>query len=179
MSVFRTSVLACSLLTLAACTQVDNSGGEPPAGDPLQFAIGAEPAAFCEGIDAARFLDAQDDIDGWIEDCQADEVARGQIEDAFAALEESESLVLVSAQLGGCIGDYEVAGAYLDEGTLHMWMLKEDSSYGRQDVACTADIGEGHTLVVVDGAAEATDIDLTVGIWNPELPGGPVVALDE
>ncbi len=180
MSLFRSSALACSLLTLAACTPVDNSGGEPPAGDPLTFAIEAEPSAFCEAVDAVRFIDDQEDIETWIASCEAEgDGTRGQLEDALAALEDGESLVLVSAQLGGCMQDYEVAGAYLAEDTVHIWMLKEDVSYGRQDVACTADLGEGHSLVVVEGASEATEIDLTVGVWNPELPGGPAEALEE
>ena len=174
MSLFRTSALALSLITAAGCSQVDNSGGEPPPGDALQFAVTGEASAFCSGADAARFIDAQEDIDAWIDDCQAEnEETRDQLEDALANLADDESLVIVSAQLGGCIGEYRVSGAYLEDETLHMWMLKEDYSYGRVDAACTGDIGEGHALVVVEGAEEALNVDLTVGRYNPDLPGSP------
>ena len=174
MPLFRTSVLALSLITAAGCSQVDNSGGEPPPGDALQFTVTGEPAAFCAGADAARFIDAQEDIDAWIDGCQAEnEETRDQLEEALANLADDESLVIVSAQLGGCIGEFTVSGAFLEAETLHMWMHKEDYSYGRAGSACTADIAEGHALVVVEGASEALDIDLTVGRYNPDLPGSP------
>ncbi len=180
MSLFRTSVLALSLITAAGCSQVDNSGGEPPAGEALQFTITGEASAFCESVDAVRFVDAQEDIDAWIDGCQAEnEETRDQIEEAFANLAQGESLVIVSAQLGGCIGEYTISGAFLEDETLHMWMLKEDYAHGRANASCPADEGQAHALVVVEGADEALDIDLTVGRYNPDLPGSPGRIMDD
>lgn len=174
MSLFRTSVLALSLITAAGCSQVDNSGGEPPPGDVLQFTVTGEASAFCAGADTARFIDAQEDIDAWIDDCQAEnEETRDQLEEALASLADDESLVIVSAQLGGCIGEYTISGAFLEDETLHMWMLKEDYAYGRANASCPMDDAQEHALVVVEGADEALDLELKVGRYNPDLPGSP------
>ena len=41
------------------------------------------------------------------------------------------------------------------------------------------DIGEGHALIVVEGADEALGVDLTVGRYNPDLPGAPGPVIDD
>ncbi|MCO4769800.1 MAG: hypothetical protein KDA24_07185 [Deltaproteobacteria bacterium] len=180
MHVFRSTTLALCLLSLtAACAPVDNSGGEPPAGEALQFEVVGEPSIFCQAQDSAKFIDSDEDIDSWMEGCTDQEDARADIEAAFAGLLENETLIMVSAQLGGCIQDFDVAGVYLDGAELNVWMLKEDTSYGRNNIACTDDLGEGQSMIVVEGAADAETIEMLVGIWNPELPGGPVTILGE
>jgi hypothetical protein len=166
--------LALSFLALAACTPVDNSGGPPPDGDSVAFEVVAEPAAFCEAQDDAALLRSQADMDAWLEGCSFGDDPRAVLEAALAEVEAGETLVIVSAQLGGCLMGFEVSGVFVDSDTLNIWMLKQDSSYGRTQVACTADLGEGHTLLVVQDAEDTQDIALTVGVWNPELPGGPV-----
>ena len=169
----RSAPLALCFLALAACSPVDNSGGDPPAGDAVPFSIIGEPSGFCDARDDAELLRTADDIDAWIGDCEFADDMRSDLEDALAELEADETLVIVSAQLGGCLMGFEVEGVFVDGTQLNVWMLKQDSSYGRTQVACTDDLGEGHALLVVDDASDVDAIELTVGVWNPQLPGGP------
>ncbi len=172
------TALAFSLLLLVAapgCEPVDNSGGDAPDGIALSYLVDAEPSLYCGAMDAAAFIDDGDDAEAWLAACNDDGFARDLIDDKLDELNEGESLIAVSAQLGGCTQDFNVHGVYLDSNTLNVWILKQDTSFGRDNVACTADIGEGHALVIVDDAEEATSIQVHVSSYNPDLPGGPVV----
>lgn len=172
----QATALAFSLLLLVAapgCEPVDNTGGEAPDGVALSFLVDAEPSLFCGGMDAAAFIDDGEDADAWLSQCDDSEFARDLIDERLSTLEDGQALIAVSAQLGGCTQDFYVHGVYLDGDALRVWILKQDTSYGRANVACTADIGEGHALVVVDDADDATSIDVHVSAYNPELPGGP------
>lgn len=183
----RIAVPAFALVAFAmtGCT-VDNSGGEPPAGDPIEFEIAIEdPDLFCDAFeDAAELIVDADGVDAFIEACGAELIGdESTIADDLNAqlseLEEGEGLLIVSAQLGGCLGAWEIAAVHLDGDILRPWMLKADSSYGRQDVGCTADIGQDHRVLVVDGADEVASVELTVGIYNPDLPGAPSPANED
>jgi len=175
----RALTAALCLLPLAACTPVDNSGGDPPAGDSMEFALVGSPAGFCEAMDEAALIGVQADIEDWVEGCDFADDMRADLETAHGALEAEQALVIVSAQLGGCLGDFEVVGVYEDGDQLNVWMLKEDTAYGKTNVACNDDLGEGHALIVVEDAADALSVSLTVGIWNPQLPGGPASIVGE
>ena len=163
-----------ALLLSAGCEPVDNTGGPAPEGEALSYLVEAEPSIFCGGLDAAAIIDDGTDADAWLAECGEDTgFARDLIDERLDALEDGQSLLAVSAQLGGCLTDWNVHGVYLDGDQLTVWILKQDVSFGRADIACTADIGEGHALVTVDGAAEALSIDVHVSAYNPERAGGP------
>jgi len=170
--------LVFSLLLLGAatgCEQLDNSGGPPPEGEALSYLVEAEPSLFCGGLDAAALIEDAQDADAWLAECDDPDWARDLIDERLAQLDDNQALVAVSAQLGGCTQDFNVHGVYRDGDHVTVWILKQDTSYGRQQVACTSDIGEGHALVTVDDAADAITIDVHVSAYNPELNGGPAV----
>ena len=170
---------------LTGCA-VDNSGGEPPAGETVEFEVAiANAGFFCEDTsDAAHLIKDEAGIDAFIEACGEEVLGdEATIEEdliaELALLEDGQALVLVSAELGGCLGPWAVDSVYMDGEILRPWMLKGDSAYGRTDMACTADIGQDHQVLRVDGAAAATSIELTVGIYNPDLPGAPYAVVDD
>lgn len=175
------SAFAFVALALAGCP-VDNSGGPPPAGDTVTFEIASEaPGHFCDSFaDEAYLLRSTEDIDAYLEACNAFPDGSEDIEAALdaevEALLDGQAVLLVSAQLGGCLGDWHIESVHLDGETLRPWMLKDDGAYGRTDVACTADIGQGHQILIVDDVADAADVELTVGHYNADLPGAPTAA---
>lgn len=164
-----------ALLLLSACTPVDNSGGEPPSGESVTFSVEDAPIGFCEFQDGAALITSIDDVDAWVATCENEDLDRQPVDDAVNALLESQTLVLVTAQLGGCLESSEIAGVFLDGDQLNVWMLKQDTAYGRDNVACTDDLGVAYHLVTADAVASAAS--LRVGVYNPDLPNGP--ALDE
>lgn len=174
----RVALLA-SLLLLVACTELDNSGGQAPDGTPLSFEVIDAPAGLACGnwADTAILIRNAADVDDFLEGCAAlDVVPDGVREALLTELDETtqgDALLIATVALGGCLGDYSFDGVFLDDDLVRPWLLKEDASYGRPDVACTADIGEAiHLLRAVD-ADEAMAASIEVGVWNPELPGGP------
>ncbi len=176
---FAVPAIALVAFAMTGCT-VDNSGGEPPAGDPIEFEIAIEsPDLVCESFeDGAELIVDQDGIDAFIEACGTELIGdESTIADdlalQLAELEEGQGLLVVSAQLGGCLGEWEIAAVHLDADILRPWMLKADTSYGREDVACTADIGQDHQVLIVDAADRVASVELTVGVYNPDLPGAP------
>ncbi|MCP4867699.1 MAG: hypothetical protein GY898_03160 [Proteobacteria bacterium] len=162
-----------SLSLLAACSDVrpDNSGGPPPEGDALEFAVLEDaPALFC-GI-----FEDEADIDAWLEACEASEEGdRDAILGELEALNDDESLVLVSVVLGGCLGQTNLQAVHLDGDVLRPWLLKADSAYGKDNVGCTADIGEQIYVLAVQDEQASTSAEVHVGVYNPDLPGAPIV----
>jgi hypothetical protein len=111
-------------------------------------------------------------------DCsQADQAAGDELVATADALEDTEAIVILSVQPGGCLGEYGVFGFYLseDEATVTGWVKRSDSSYGRQNVGCNADIGEAIEVWRVLGAAGASDAAILVGTYNSDLPGAPAL----
>jgi hypothetical protein len=168
-------------LLVTAC--VDNSGGDPPAGEPLEFALSAsQPSGLCGDFsDRAWLVDGATDLDAIFADCEVDDGSlRDVVEAEVAALPACAdaalgcpALVLLSIQVGGCIGENEIAGVYLDGTSLIAWVLQADSSYGKQNVACTTDIGQHWILASTFGVPQGASIELLKGVYNPELPGAP------
>lgn len=174
-----TSVL--SLLALATgCTPIDNSGGgPPPAGDELDFELLTLPGT-CGNFQSDAFLvKDQATLDAFFASCNIPEASRGEWQNAVDALADDEALVYANVQLCGCLGAFAIEGAFLDGATVNAWVLRQDFAYGKQNVACTDDIGEGAASMKVfgAGAVAATDAELTIGDFNPELPGAPQLAL--
>jgi len=167
------------LVFLVACSQVDNSGGPPPSGDSVSFVdLDLPTDFFCESMaDDAVMVAVEADMDALFEACFPLAVIAGEARqpwlDLLAATDAEDALVFAVGSAGGCIGDAWIEDIKLDGSTLRPWMLKEDSSYGRNQVACTADWGISQHLVRVEGAAAADSIELTLGVFNPELPGAP------
>jgi hypothetical protein len=176
-------VIAVVAFALTGC--VDNSGGEAPAGEATDFEIAIEsPDLACGSFEDSAHLIAEDaDVDTFLEACDEILSENSTIADdlraELALLDEGQALVIISAVLGGCLGDWQIEAVHIDGETLRPWMLKADASYGRRDVGCTADIGQAHQVLRVDGAAAATSVELTVGIYNPNLPGAPESTQDE
>lgn len=160
-----------ALLLLTACNPVDNSGGEPPSGESVSFSVEEAQIGFCEFQDGAALLDDSDDVDAWVATCENENLDRQPVDDAVAALTDDQTLVLVTAQLGGCLESSEIVGVFLDGDQLNVWMLKQDTAYGRDNIACTDDLGVAYHLVTADAVASAAS--LRVGVYNPDLPNGP------
>ena len=175
--------LALALALILGGCMVDNSGGPPPGGDALDFEVSlVGPSYFCaEMEDQAHLITDSEDLDAFIDSCDpgeaADSDAVGEaLGEQVEALEEDQALLVVNTILGGCFGDWHVEAVHRDGDTLRPWVLKADSAYGQQNIDCPADIGQGNEVLVVEGASDTIEVELTVGIYNPDLPGGPVEA---
>ncbi len=161
--------LALSAL-LAACVPVDNSGGEPPDGESATFELlDAEPV--CGAFtDQAFLIVTEDDKDAALEACPDDpDGLEAELDARLAELTEDQAIVFFQVALGGCLQGHSLRGVYVEDDTVRPWIIKQDTSYGVPDVACTADLGEATGLLIVDGAAEATGAELHIGIINPDL----------
>jgi hypothetical protein len=172
---------ALCLAALVGCAPVDNSGGEPPTGDPLGFEVLTPPGdLFCDALaDSAALMVDEAGIDAMLEACSVsfdgaeNPQPRADLVAALDAGDAGDVLVYAVGSAGGCIGEAWIEDVTLDGEVLRPWMIKEDSSYGRVDVACTTDYGLSNHLVRVSGAEAATSAELHIGVFNPELPGGP------
>ena len=176
-----TMAIAVLVLLLTGC--VDNSGGPPPPGIDLEIEhpLIEVPSVFCETPDdEAMLLDDMTDADAWLAGCQegtARDELRTQIETTITGLDANARLIAASIVGGGCVGGWSLFGIHLDDTTLRPWILKEDTSYGRSQVACTADIWwqTDYWLVRGDGVGDADAVELWVGVYNPDLPGAPAL----
>ena len=173
------AALPAALLLLAACVPLDNTGGPIPEGTPLSFEVLAAPDALSCGNyqDTALLLRREADVDDFLEGCASlDGVPEALRDDLLADLDETaegDALLVATVVLGGCLGDYSFDGVYLDGDLLRPWLVKQDSSYGRPNTTCTEDIGEAIHLIRAAQGADAMVASIEVGVWNPELPGGP------
>jgi hypothetical protein len=174
---FAPPVVALVAFAMTGCA--DNSGGAPPAGEAKTFEIAIESPDLACGTyeDAASIIVTDADVDAFLAACEAiiedDATIVDDLRAEVADLTEDQALVVISVVLGGCLGDWQVEAVHMDGDTLRPWIYKADSAYGRNDIGCTADIGEAHTILRVDDAASATSIEMTVGVYNPDLPGAP------
>ncbi len=181
----RPAALALSLLAVLALGAgcADNSGGPSPEGTALEEFTPAWLDAgglSCEEYrDAAFLIHDSTEAQAFLDSSCA--LTAQPVADEFLlladALEDTEALVVLTIELGGCLGEYGVFGFYLsDDGdTVTGWVKRADSSYGRQNVACPADIGQATELWRVMGAADATQAEILVGVFNPSLPGAPAL----
>lgn len=162
---------------------VDNSGGEPPAGTDVSLEKRTELTDLepCWGAsqDEAALLDDEAAVDAWLADCQNDDTApmRTALLDVINGLGAQERLVGVRVVLGGCVQQWSLFGIYHDIDALNVWVLKEDTSYGVPNAACTDDIGwDGDYWIAAEADfSEVTEATLTVGLYNPDLPGAPAL----
>jgi len=167
-------VLSLALSSACGLVPIDNSGGEPPPGDELSFRFIAQTGNI-GGVDDATLVTAANVSD--TDACRSSFGEDAELPfcgDALAELQDDERLVVVRMQLGGCLGPgLGVDGAYIEGETIHMHVIKSDYAYGRVDTACTDDLGASAHAIAVKGAEGATEAAVTVGVYNPELPGGP------
>jgi len=173
---FATSLLVTLVCTLCACDPLANDGGDLPPGAFADFAILDVPADlhcgfFEDGVVAIR---DQEDVDEVVAACaeEADGLASFLAEE-LASTSHDQQLIFITVGLGGCIAGHDLPIVALDDGVIRPWLLKNNTAYGKPEVACTADVGEALELLRVDEAGEATSAELTVGVWNSELPGSP------
>ena len=175
----RSFTLLPILALLVGCSTIDNSGGPPPAGDSIEYTqLALQDVNFMCGsfTDAAALLTDEADVDEWLAGCFEEDPSemRGALLAEIADLADDESLIVADVVLGGCVEDFEVMDVALDDDVVRPWILKEDISYGRTDIACAAIIGEALLLLRVADERASTAAELHVGTYNPELPGGPV-----
>jgi hypothetical protein len=161
------------VLAVTACAPIDNSGGPAPAGESLAFEALTLPGTCGDFQSAAFLVKDQATLDAFFVACPIPEASRAAWQTALDALVDDEVLVYANVQLGGCLGAFSVKGAFIDGTTLNAWVLRENTAHGVDNAACTDDIGEGPASMKVSGAAAATDAALTVGDFNPDLPGAP------
>ncbi len=174
----RSLALLASVSLLAACT-VDNSGGPPPEGDSISFTqLDLTDADFMCGAygDDAAIISDEATVDEWLAGCFDEDPSemRDHLLTEIDALADDESLIVADVVLGGCTQDFELLDVAIDDEIVRPWIVKHDTSYGKQDVACTADIGEQILLLKIADDRAATAAELHIGVYNPELPGGPV-----
>ena len=176
--------LALAFAFLLGGCIVDNSGGPPPGGDAIDFEVAlVGPSYFCAQMeDQAHLIADSEGLDAFIDSCDPGEAADIDAVDQalgeqLEALEEGQALLVVNTILGGCFGDWRVEAVHRDGDTLRPWVLKADTAYGQQSTGCPADIGQGNEVLVVEGASDATAVELTVGVYNPDLPGSPDEAI--
>ncbi len=172
--------LLLASLFLVGC--VDNSGGEGPPGEDVSIESPgweADPGA-CPGPEEAVLLQDANDVDLWMTDCDQDPAKRNALLDVISGLDASRRFVAARIVLGGCVQAWDFMGINQDGETLHVWVLEEDTSYGRANAACTDDIGwaEGYWIAAEGDVDQATGASLWLGVFNPELPGSPALPGD-
>ncbi len=130
---------------------------------------------FSDRADLIRDEDAVDDF--LANDCvEADGSGQQELSDAVHELQPGTQAIVVTVQLGGCLGDFEVRDFYeQDDGDLVAWVLRADSSYGVPDTACTADLGEAVEVWHLEGVDEDATAEVLVGTFNPDLDGAPTL----
>jgi hypothetical protein len=166
---------------LAAC--IDNTGGPPPPGEELEVETIEAPPLFCDSEgDRSAVLNDQNDVDAWLADCDDDgtgsKESLGQdLLTALSGLGSDSRLIAARIVGGGCVGGWDLMGIYLDGITFHPWVLKADTAHGRRDVACPADIWweDGFWIAIGPSVAFGSEAELWVGVYNPNLGGGPAL----
>ncbi len=179
----RRAASALVLLALTGCAGVDNSGGEPPPGTDvsIESPLGLDAISPCVGggQDCALLLDDEAAVDTWLAECASQDTTaqRDALVAAIDDLDDSQRLVGVRVVLGGCVQQWSFRGIYLDDNRLNVWILKEDTSYGLASADCTDDIGwdEGYWIAAEADVSAVTEATLTVGVYNPDLPGAPAL----
>lgn len=171
-------LVALAALPLTAC--VDNSGGEGPPGTDVSIEApgwDSDPQA-CPGAEGAWLLDDDTSVDAFLSEC-FDEVPgkRDALLDVVGGLDANRRFVGVRIVLGGCVHQWDFMGMKQDGAVLRPWVLKEDTSYGRANAACTDDIGwdEGFWIAQDGDVGSVTSAELWLGSFNPELPGAPAL----
>jgi hypothetical protein len=163
-------------LFLAGCPAIFNHGGERPEGMSMDYEfLGVPSHVFCGSFqEGALIIRNEQDINEVLNSCSdGAEELENTLLSALEGLDESATLVFVSVARGGCVQGHDLPMVALDGDVLRPWLLKDSSAYGRENPACPADLGEALELLAVWDIEDATTIELTVGIWNSDLPGSP------
>ena len=186
MSAVRALRLLASLCVLSTgalgCPPIDNSGGPAPEGDPLTFQIVVESVGVScpDREDSVAILDSLSDVDDFLADCVDD---ASSVFDAARTLDSAvantyageREIVLVSAW-GGCISALDLFQIRLDatgeRTVLRPWLLRGDESFEAES-DCGAPDSQQVTLARAADAGSAASAALTIGTYNPSLPGAP------
>lgn len=168
-------LVALLAVLLVGC--VDNSGGDAPPGVDVAVEVpdwDTAPQA-CMGDEGAFLLTDEASVDAWFAECMEDVGQTARVLDAIGGLGSDQKLVAVRLILGGCVQAWNFMGMHQDAETLHVWVLKEDTAYGRTQVACTDDLGwaNGYWVAAEGDVGSVTEANLWLGRFNPQLPGGP------
>ena len=166
------------LLPLLSFACIDNSGGEAPSGTDLSLSAAGPSIGTCTDFsgDAIALLDSEAAIDTWLSGCPNEAAAiSAALVPVLDELADGERLVAIRIGLGGCVQDWHLRGLFLDATTINAWALKADTAFGRGEQPCTDDIGVDERYVIAGGAAAAREAKLTIGRYNPDLPGAPLL----
>jgi hypothetical protein len=173
-----------TLLTLliAGCPPVDNSGGFAPDGDDLPFQSVAEDLGVtCSSLeDSAVVLDSLDEVDVFLAGCAdgAETVrsAAATLDSAVGNSFEGEREFAIVSAHGGCIRSSRLELVRLDleasPPTLRPWLLRGDAGFETES-DCAAPTSSRVSVHRAADAAAAEAVELTVGTYNPDLPGAP------
>jgi hypothetical protein len=163
-------------LFLTGCPSIPNDGGALPEGMSMDYSfIGIPSEVFCGGfLDGALIVRNEQDIEEVLASCSegAEELST-VLSNALEDLDDLQTLVFVSVALGGCVQGHDLPMVALDGDTVRPWLLKDSSAYGESEAACPADVGEAIELLAVWDIQHASSVEITVGIWNSNLPGSP------
>jgi len=177
---YRPTPLSIALLSmclfLTGCTSIINDGGERPEGMSMEYEfLGVPGNVFCGSFqEGALIIRNEQDINEVLDSCSDGPAELADtLLSALEGLHERETLVFISVARGGCVQGHDLPMVALDGDTLRPWLLKDNSAYGRANPACPADLGEALELLAVWDIEDASTVELTVGIWNSDLPGSP------
>ena len=162
-------------LLLAGC--VNNSGGEPPPGDPVGgFELILDSLACVEAGNRGEFIETVADANAWVQPC-VDGPQRNTVQERLisevADLSGTAGLVAIDVPLTGCEQGLELVDLYLDGTTLRPWLLKRDTAWGREGNECGI-TGSAQTYFLMQGADRVDTIGLWIGRYNPDF-GTPLV----
>ena len=169
--------LASSLFGVTGCEPVPNDGGDLPLGVHLDYFFGdlSDDLQCGSFTDAAFLIKEASDVDAALAACESDTTALAEElqEKIASSLVEEEVLVFVTVEYGGCIRGHDLPALIRDGDTLHPWLIKDNSAYGRPDTLCPTDLSERLDLLSLDQHAGGESVELTVGEWNSDLPSSP------
>ncbi len=178
----RLLLLAASV-TAAGCPPIDNSGGPAPDGEPLEIAIVTSSLGVtcADAEDTAVLLDDLAAVDAFVAGCTdgASTVreATAALDAAVASSYDGERELVLPLASGGCLSVLHLFEIRLDEPqdgdpVLRPWVLRGDESYEAESDCAPAETQQ----VIVARAADAAageSVALTIGTYNPDLPGAP------
>jgi hypothetical protein len=173
------TVLAFAVGALG-CPPIDNSGGTAPDGDPLTFQTVVESlGVMCaEREDSLALLDDSAAVDDFLADCVDGEATVADVtetlDSAVLISYDGERELVVVAAFGGCLTELDLFQIRLneDDPILRPWLLRGDESYEAESDCAAPDTQRVMLLRAADAGA-ATSASLTIGTYNPNLPGAP------
>jgi hypothetical protein len=179
--------LSCSALVLGgdgpsgSCPvggTFDNTGGPPPAGDPLAYEIIEPGFLYCYDL-APEIVRTADDMSDELRRCA--EESEGRVDEILASLEGDDYALFMNVVFPSVTDGYEFAAVHQDGDTVRPWILVQNPRLG---VVCarppTLGMDYDPTVVLLSGELPARVETVQVEV-NPRLerePDSPITLGD-